>query len=71
MFSIECGMVCGGQDGRSTARWGAVECAHTHITRSDYPRKAWLSSRNWGWALSDVILQELELIGELEQRSES
>ncbi len=71
MFSIECGMVCGGQDGRSTARWGAVECAHTHITRSDYPRKAGLSSGSWGWALSYVILQELELIGELEQRSES
>ncbi len=49
------------------ARWNV----HTHITRSDYPRKARLSSRNWGWALSDVILQELELIGELEQRSES
>ncbi len=49
------------------ARWNV----HTHITRSDYPRKAWLSSGSWGWALSDVILQELELIGELEQRSES
>ncbi len=49
------------------ARWNV----HTHITRSDYPRKARLSSGSWGWALSDVILQELELIGELEQRSES
>ncbi len=50
------------------ARWNV----HTHITRSDYPRKARLSSRNWVWALSYVmILQKLELIGELEQRSES
>ncbi len=48
------------------ARWNV----HTHI-RSDYPRKARLNSRNWGWALSYVFLQKLELIGELEQRSES
>ncbi len=35
------------------ARWNV----HTHITRSDYPRKARLSSRNWVWALLNVVLQ--------------
>ncbi len=49
-------MVCGGQDGRSTARWGAVECAHTHITRSDCLEEL-VASRNWLGVLLQRVLQ--------------
>ncbi len=47
--------MCGGRDGRSTARWGAVECAHTHI-RSDCLEEL-VASRNWLGVLLQRVLQ--------------
>ncbi len=32
-------MVCECRIGGQQLKWGAVECAHTHITRSDYLEK--------------------------------